>query len=58
MAIVSFIFFSMICEQPGTRGNKLFQKKFLGSSPATVRVWATRFRHPFRPKGQNKKRTD
>ncbi len=31
-----------------TRGNMLFQKKFLGSSPSTIKTWATRFRHPFR----------
>ncbi len=30
-----------------TRGNKLFIDKFLGSSPTTIKTWATRFRHPF-----------
>lgn len=30
-----------------TRGNKLFQDKFLGSSLATIKKWTTRFRHPF-----------
>ncbi len=30
-----------------TRGNKLFQDRFFGSSPSTIRKWATRFRHPF-----------
>ena len=30
-----------------TRENKLFQDKFLGSSPATVKKWGTRLRHPF-----------
>lgn len=29
------------------RGNKLFQDKYLGSSPATIGKWASRFRHPF-----------
>jgi len=30
-----------------TRGNKLFQDAFLGSSPATIKKWATRFRRPW-----------
>ncbi len=30
-----------------TRGNRLFQTKFLGSSPATVKTWTARLRHPF-----------
>lgn len=31
-----------------TRGNKLFQDRFFGSSPSTIKTWASRFRHPFR----------
>lgn len=29
------------------RGNKMFKDKYLGSSPATIGKWASRFRHPF-----------
>ena len=37
-----------------TRGNLLFQKRFLGAEKATIKKWAWRFRHPFsqrKPRG-------